>query len=106
VLLLTREASHWESGFIRVLENGTIEISNSQDSGRVEVLQGKIELIENSDFKIEFNSIVLENDPRLVQTKRIFEISGNKFVYKKFMATHTTPTPNLMQHLQAELVRV
>ena len=58
-----------------MLESGTIEISNSQDSGRVEVLQGKIELIENNDFKIEFNSIVLENDPRLVQTKRIFEIS-------------------------------
>ena len=106
MLLPTSESSHWESGFIRILENGIIEISNSQDSGRVEVLQGKIEPIEDAGFKMEFNSTVLENDPRLVQTKRIFEITSNKLVYRKFMATHTTPTPNLMQHLEAELERV
>ena len=43
LLLPAREPSHWESGFIRPMEDGTIEVSNSQDSGRVEVLRGRFE---------------------------------------------------------------
>ncbi len=107
-LLPAREASHWESGFIRVLQNGLIEISNAQDSGRVEVLQGKMQVDHKIEFgfKIEFLSLHIANDARLVQTKRIFSVQNNNLNYRKFMATHTTPKPKLIQHLAADLIRI
>ena len=105
VLLPDRQPSHWESGFIRVLENGAIEISNSQDSGRVEVLRGflNLETLADRELLIEFNHVAIAHDPRVVQTRRIFSLRGDVLRYQKFMATHTTPQPKLQQHLEAVL---
>jgi len=107
VLLPARQPSHWESGFIRVLESGAIEISNSQDSGRVEVLRGfmNLETLAEGELLIEFNHVVIAHDPRLVQTRRIFSLRGDVLRYQKFMSTHTTPQPKLQQHLEAVLRR-
>jgi hypothetical protein len=108
VLLPGETASHWESGFIRATEDGSIEISNSQDSGRVEVLRGR--LLDGGDageddLRIELDSIVLDHDPRLVETRRIILVRGNVLGYTVYMATHTTPEPRLQQHLHATLRR-
>jgi len=101
------DASHWESGFIRPLEHGSIEISSSQDSGRVEVLRGRLTEIEgkDGDWSLELDSIVLDHDPRLHRTRRVFTLSGDTLLYVVDMATHTTPEPRLSQHLEARLRR-
>ena len=106
-LVPSGEASHWESGFIRPLEDGSIEISSSQDSGRVEVLRGRLKGIEDGggDWSIELDSVVLEHDPRLQATRRVFTLSGDTLLYVVSMATHTTPEPRLSQHLEARLRR-
>src|SRR5574342_919571 len=38
--------SHWENGFIRILESGELELTSAQ-IGRVEVLVGKVEMQDN-----------------------------------------------------------
>ncbi len=105
-LLPGREPSHWESGFIRLMEDGNIEMSSAQDSGRVEVLRGKPEtLVEGSGFDVTLDHVVLAHDPRLHATRRSFRLEGDRLHYIVYMATHTTPQPELQQHLIAELER-
>src|SRR5262245_22647809 len=43
-LLPGREPSHWELGLWRVVDGGEVEVSNAQDSGRVEVGRGRAEV--------------------------------------------------------------
>lgn len=107
VLLPTMEPSHWESGFIRVLESGLIEIANAQTGGRVEVLHGQLDSgsLSKEEFKIEFTSAVLANDPRLIQTKRVLSVKGHVLHYAQWMSTNTTPEPMLLPHLEAVLTR-
>jgi hypothetical protein len=107
LLLPEREPSHWESGFIRLMEDGTIEVSNSQDSGRVEVLGGRPEAAGDAagGFEIVLDSLVLAHDPRLAQTRRVWTLRGDSLRYVTYMATHTTPQPELLQHLEAALER-
>src|SRR5688500_1576004 len=38
--------SHWESGFIRILENGNLELTSAQ-IGRAEVLIGTVESLDD-----------------------------------------------------------
>ncbi len=108
VLLPSEEPSHWESGFIRVLDSGMIEISNSQDSGRVEVLQGTMKNLSNIslEYEMEFVSIVLANDSRLVNTRRVIKVTNNTLEYSKFMATNTTEKPMMLPHLHSILTKV
>ena len=106
-LVPSGEASHWESGFIRPLEDGSTEVSSSQDSGRVEVLRGRLTESEGNDvgWSLELDSVVLDHDPRLHRTRRVFTFSGDTLLYVVHMATHTTPEPRLSQHLEARLRR-
>ncbi|MCP3981157.1 MAG: FABP family protein [bacterium] len=108
LLLPAREPSHWESGFIRPLEDGSIEISNSQESGRVEVLRGRLDAAgtKPDGFEIDFESVVLQHDPRLVATRRTWQLSGDTLRYVAYMATHTTPEPRQTRHLEAVLRRM
>ena len=106
VLLSTQEPSHWESGFIRVVDDNYIEISNSQDSGRVEVLRGKMLVISDSSYELNLASISLGNDPRLKSTKRLIKVSNNSIEYNKFMHTHTTKESKMLPHLSATLNKV
>ena len=105
-ILETNEPGHWESGFLRVLDDESLEISNAQNSGRVEVLTGK--RIDSSDavLTIEFQSKHFGNDPRMIQSERTFRITDELFVYEVAMATNTTEEPKLQSHLKAELTRV
>ncbi len=103
VLTPSGESSHWECGFIRILEDGSIEVSNAQDGGRVEVLQGTMTSMADKAFALELTSIVLAHDPRLIKSKREFGLKDHLLSYKKYMATNTTDTPALLHHLSAEL---
>lgn len=97
--------SHWESGFIKPIDGqeNFFEISNSQDSGRVEVLKGEL-VTEQQTHTLHFKMKLLHNDPRVVSSERIFTIKDNQLSYIKKMATQNTPEHQ--QHLQAELHKI
>lgn len=93
--------SHWENGFIRILDSGELELINAQ-MGRSEVLTGKVEA-NGSIFKINFVSKTITNDPRMVASARRFELEGDTLRYE--MEMQTTKTDQLTQHLEITLHR-
>jgi hypothetical protein len=94
---------HVESGFIRQNDDGSIELSNSQNNGRVEVLTLK-EITNDSGKTIAlFLSKLFGNDPRMISTKREYILSGDTLSYVMKMATVKNNTLNT--HLRAELKR-
>ena len=105
-LLPGRAASHWELGLWRVVDGGEVEVSNAQDSGRVEVLRGRAEAEESDGVRVLLYSKWIANDPRLVRTERVLTLSGCVLHYIKYMATTTTAAPARIKHLEATLERV
>jgi hypothetical protein len=95
--------SHWENGFIRILENGELELVNAQSGGRSEVLIGVIEM-RGGLTRIRFASKVLVNDPRMVSSARTFELEGDSLRYE--MEMQTTAVDRLTPHLKIVLHRV
>lgn len=95
--------SHWESGFIRILEDEELELINAQSGGRGEVLSGHIESFD-STIRLHFVSKALMNDVRMLSTARRFELEGDQLRYEMEMST--TEVPHLTQHLAIILERV
>lgn len=93
--------SHWESGFIRLLENSELELTSAQ-IGRTEVLVGTIET-SGDVIRIHFISKSITNDPRLVSSSRTFELQGDSLRYE--MGMHTTKVEQLTPHLKIALQR-
>ena len=94
--------SHWESGFIRLLDDGTLDLVSAQSGGRTEVLRGTVEVF-GSQLVIEFVSTAIANDPRLTCSSRRWELDGDTLRYS--MAMSTTSVAALTPHLTAVLVR-
>jgi hypothetical protein len=94
--------SHWESGFIRVFENGALELISAQ-IGRSEILIGSVELLDNI-VRIPFVSKTIANDPRMISSRRMFELDGDTLRYE--MEMHTTKVERLTPHLKISLQRV
>jgi len=94
--------SHWENGFIRILENGELELVNAQ-IGRSEVLIGSIEALD-AIIRIRFVSKTIANDPRMVSSARTFELDGDSLRYE--MEMQTTKVNQLTQHLKIALQRI
>jgi hypothetical protein len=94
--------SHWESGFIRTLEGGELELTSAQ-IGRTEVLTGHIEPKDNL-FRIHFVSKTITNDARMVASARTFELEGDTLRYE--MEMHTTKVPQSTPHLKIALQRI
>ncbi len=102
--LTNGEASHWETGFVRPVDAGIVELSNSQDSGRVEVLRGEIPERSNP-LVFRLRSVHHGHDPRMVETEREFRVDADRLEYEVRMATHTTPAPVMTVHLRSRLTR-
>jgi hypothetical protein len=100
------DAGHWEMGFLRWPEDDQLELSNAQDSGRVEVLRGRLLVLPMEGLELIFDSVVLGHDPRLLSARRVFELRGNQLRYVMHMATNTTDEARTLQHLEAQLERV
>ena len=98
------EPSHWESGFVRWLEDGTVELSSAQNGGRVEVLRGPMIELEGG-FRLELESEIIGHDDRLIRTSRVIELRGDRLSYEMKMSTTTTDAPKFQTHLSAELGR-
>ena len=94
--------SHWESGFLRRLENGDVEMTCAQ-IGRTEVLIGSVESAD-SMLRIHFVSKIITNDPRMVSSARTFEVVDNTLHYEAEM--QTTAVDQLTKHLEITLRRV
>ena len=93
--------SHWENGFIRVLESGELEMTSAQ-IGRVEALIGKLES-KDDITQIDFISKAIANDPRMLSSARSFELEGDTLRYEVNM--QTTKTDRLTGHLKIALHR-
>ena len=94
--------SHWENGFIRILENGELELTSAQ-IGRTEVLVGKIEM-QSMLTRIHFVSKTITNDSRMVSSARTFELEGDSLRYE--MEMQTTAVNQSTQHLKIALQRI
>jgi 5'-nucleotidase len=95
--------SHWESGFISILENGDLELVNAQSGGQGEALIGHIQTLDPIT-RIHFVSKALMNDARMVSTTRVFELEGDQLRYEMEMST--TKVNDLTWHLAITLERV
>lgn len=95
--------SHWESGFISILDNGDLQLVNIQIGGRNEVLVGSVESIDNL-FRIHFVSKALNNDPRMVSSARTFELEGDTLRHD--MEMQTTKVNRSTPHLNIALQRI
>ncbi len=95
--------SHWENGFICILENNNIELVNAQNGGRSEVLVGTIETLDTM-IRIHFVSKELTNDPRMVSSARTFELEGDTLRYE--MEMQTTTVDQSAKHLEIALQRI
>ena len=93
--------SHWESGFIRILESGELELISAQ-IGRAEVLFGTVQSLD-AGFRIHFVSKGIINDPRMVSSARTFELEGDTLRYE--MEMHTTKVDQSTPHLEIVLQR-
>ena len=94
--------SHWENGFLRILESGELELTSAQ-IGRTEVLVGKIEA-QGDITRIHFVSRTITNDPRMIASARTFELESDVLRYE--MQMHTTAVQALTTHLAITLQRV
>ena len=94
--------SHWENGFIRILESGELELTSAQ-IGRTEVLVGSINT-SGSLFKTHFVSKTITNDPRMISSARRFELEADSLRYE--MEMHTTKVEQSTQHLKIVLQHV
>jgi len=94
--------SHWESGFIRPLPNGEVELISAQTGGRLERLTGSLEQTE-TEIILRLRSTGFLNDPRMLETSRTMILKGDTLHYTQDM--HTTAVPQPAQHLEARLKR-
>ncbi len=95
-------ALHHESGFFRPLDADQIELVNAQNNGRVEVLKGTV-LLENGRITLRLDSAAFANDPRMVQSRRVFVLDADTLRYHQSMATQITP--EMQTHLVSTLNR-
>jgi len=95
--------SHWESGFISILENDELQLVNIQIGGRSEILVGTIESLDVI-FRVHFVSKTLANDPRMVSSARTFELEGDILRYE--MEMQTTKVNQSTPHLKIALQRI
>lgn len=94
--------SHWESGFIRILESSDLELISAQ-IGRGEVLIGTVETV-GALVRIHFVSTAFMNDPRMISSARTFELEGDTLRYE--MEMHTTKVEQSTPHVNITLQRV
>jgi THAP domain-containing protein 4 len=95
--------SHWENGFISILENGDLQLVNIQVGGRNEILVGTV-IGSDSVYRMHFVSESLNNDPRMVSSARAFELEGDTLRYE--MEMQTTKVNQSTQHLKIALQRI
>ena len=90
----------WESGFIRPLAAGQIDLINAQNNGRVEVMQGTLSKTDGG-LDILLQSVLYGNDEKMIEARREIQVYGEDLRYTVWTLTHVQPT--MFQHLDAQL---
>ncbi len=93
----------WESGFFIDKGNSNIELVNSQRSGRLEVLHGRLTQYDDS-INIKLDSDVISNDIVANKSSREFIVRNDSLIYELKMATGKVS--QMETHLKAELRRI
>ena len=96
-------ASHVETGFIGVAEDGLVELTSAQALDRVEVLTGTVTVSDDGLF-LDVESTLIGHDERMIRSWRTIVFDTERLTYTMGMAT--TSVPEGAAHLAAELVRV
>jgi hypothetical protein len=98
------EPLHWESGFLSADDEGLFTLLNSQNSGRVEVMKGRLADGPAGSLLLTLASTLHGNDARMLASTRSLALAGATLRYEVTMAT--TRVPQLAPHLEASLQRV
>ena len=93
-------ASHWETGFWRLLPTQEVELLCAQSGGRVEIARGSLTMTPDG-FNLDLRSSLVANDSRAEGTLRKFILGGDILRYSMYM--QTTAVPALTLHVQAQL---
>ncbi len=102
-LIADGELSHWETGFLLPQDDGSVHLLNAQQSGRTEVLVGRVKPVDDDVLELCFASVSHAHDPRMVATERVYRIEPGSLSYSMQMSTDRVPT--LHGHLEAKLTR-
>jgi hypothetical protein len=109
--LASGSPSHWEVGFFlpgRGPSSGEtappgdawVHVSNTQDGGRVEVLEGRLWPGDDGSSRVlRLESVHHGHDPRLVTPARELQLHPDRLTWTVSMATTTTSEPQLLPHL-------
>lgn len=98
--------SHRESGFIRVVAGGEVELWNAQDNGRTEVLRGSSEWDDSAgQLRLDLRGVAFGNDPRMLKSRRLLTVNAEQLRYEVSMATTATAKAELLPHLRCDLTR-
>ena len=97
--------SHWEAGVIRPMQDGSVQLTCVQSSGRVEILRGRFLQQESQagNFSLRLQSEQIGNDGRVIRSSRDWRLSGDHFEYEMRMAT--TNVVDQTRHLMAILTK-
>jgi hypothetical protein len=94
--------SHWETGYLRWLEDDQVEMVNAQIGGRVEVMAGTLEDTDGR-LVLRLHSSHFANDDRMGAAARTFTLTDSTLHY--VMRMQTTRVPELTLHVEATLQR-
>ncbi len=97
------KTSHWETGVVRPLADGQVELACVHVNARYELLTGNADPDGHGGLALVFESVQIGNDPRMRSSSRTWTISPGQWQYKMTMATDRVGQPTL--HLEARLRR-
>ena len=96
------EASHWETGFLRISGDGTLTGFNAQ-GGRTEAMTGEW-TADGDSWVLALEGNEYAGDDRVVRSVRTVTLDGDSLSYEMSMLTRATI--DLEPHLRASLNRV
>ena len=106
VVLADGSPSHREFGFIRVSDDGVVDLWNAQKNGRSEVLTGTSTWDpEGAVLQLDLRSVSYGGDPRMIRSRRVITVGSDSLRYDLSMQTTTAPSADLLPHLECEMTR-
>ena len=95
-------ASHWETGLIEFLADGTVTVHNAH-ADRVEIMDGTWKR-STDGWEIYLVSRAYAGDPRMVDSERRLHLTSDRLSYRMHM--RTTEVREMTLHLTAALTRL
>ncbi|GAM28973.1 hypothetical protein SAMD00019534_121490 [Acytostelium subglobosum LB1] len=101
---------HFETGLVRVLPTGRIEMTIVQGSGVADFYEGTLETKDNMTsltFKMtHISRSPCAREPHVTNALRQFTLDTSNNTLHVYMEMATTTTPQLVEHLRSELKKL